>query len=99
MDEVFDLCMRTPPLFNKDMFIFWLEGRSVVDGKIALLKQNKDCNTKTLSFRPKTKGGKNIEMNVNELLMAEIADQYKTYSLLQHYIHEPSLFVNQGRYN
>jgi len=71
----------------------------MVDGKLSLLRRNKESTTKTLTFRPKSKGGKKAELEVNELLMAEIGDQYKLFSMLLHYFHEPSLFVNLGRYD
>jgi hypothetical protein len=85
-----------PTVVNVHEYIIMLVGRSMVDAKNGLLKQNKDQSTKTLTFRPKSKGGKTIEMEVNDLLTAEIADQYKSFNLLQHLLHEPSLFVNQG---
>ena len=39
-----------------------------------------------------------MELEMGKLLLLEIADQYKTFNLLQHYLHQPSLLVSQGEY-
>lgn len=97
MDEQYDICIRSPYLIKKEIFLCWLDGKTVQETTIIISKNNNNKNnSNSLIFRPRNKGSINIENELNKLLYNEVNDQYKLYLLLQHYFHRPSRFVNPG---
>ena len=98
MEEIL-VCVSSPPEINMEIYLTWIDGKSVDECKNYLLQNNK--NLDLLSFDPNhplrlRQKPSPVGNEQFELLKQDIADQFRSFMILEHFLSNPILMNSQS---